>query len=200
MTYGQVRDRVLMLLDRYSVDGSRVDPAYNGQEDLLARIPGLVNDAVAEMAAIRPIWAQVRLDSLERREEDGMARVRLPGDVQRLSAGCVGRADREGWHTLDAVVLPGGRELLIPGEQVGGAVVCYQRRPALLPPAPGEEQELDNDPATHAAAAYYAAAMLAAGEDSFLCSLLYNKYEDRLERLRTAAGSRREQVEDVYWS
>ena len=45
MTYGQVRDHVLMLLNQYTIAGSAVEPSYNNQQDYLARIPALVSTA-----------------------------------------------------------------------------------------------------------------------------------------------------------
>ena len=43
MTYGQMRDRVLMLLNQYSIAGGKIRVTYNNQADYLARVPGAVN-------------------------------------------------------------------------------------------------------------------------------------------------------------
>ena len=50
MTYKEFQNRVLMLLDRYSVAGTRVAASYSNQEDYLLRIPGLYNDAIIEIS------------------------------------------------------------------------------------------------------------------------------------------------------
>ena len=48
MTYGQMRDRVLMLLNQYSIAGGKIRVTYNNQADYLARVPGEVNEALVD--------------------------------------------------------------------------------------------------------------------------------------------------------
>ena len=50
MTYGEVKDEALRLLNRYSVAGEPVALSYNDQGDMVARIPGLVRDALYYIA------------------------------------------------------------------------------------------------------------------------------------------------------
>ena len=50
MTYGQMRDRVLMLLNQYSIAGGKIRVTYNNQADYLARVPGAVNEALVYLA------------------------------------------------------------------------------------------------------------------------------------------------------
>ena len=46
MTYGEMKDFVLQLINQYSVAGSRVPLTYNDQADLVARIPALMRDGL----------------------------------------------------------------------------------------------------------------------------------------------------------
>ena len=50
MTYEQVKNQTLKLLNQYSVAGNKVEGSYNNQADYLKRIPELVNDAMVEIA------------------------------------------------------------------------------------------------------------------------------------------------------
>ena len=50
MTYGELRDRVLMLLNQSSVAGGKIQVTYNNQADYLARLPGAVDDALLYLA------------------------------------------------------------------------------------------------------------------------------------------------------
>ena len=96
MNYGQVRDQVLKLLNQYSIAGAQVSPSYNNQQDYLNRIPGLVNDAVMEIATTaRKIPALIRLDDLEHEEKGKEIWYELPEDFYQLVSGSVVQA-REG--------------------------------------------------------------------------------------------------------
>ena len=50
MNYGEIKRFTLELIDRYSVAGETVSPAYNGQSDYIRRIPNLINSALAQIA------------------------------------------------------------------------------------------------------------------------------------------------------
>ena len=62
MTYGQMRDRVLMLLNQYSIAGGKIRVTYNNQADDLTRVPGAVNEALVYLATTakeKPVMAEV---------------------------------------------------------------------------------------------------------------------------------------------
>ena len=46
MTYGEMKNMVLQLLNRYTIAGEPVALTYNDQADLTARIPALTRDAL----------------------------------------------------------------------------------------------------------------------------------------------------------
>ena len=67
MTYGQMRDRVLMLLNQYSIAGGKIRVTYNNQADYLARVPGAVNEALVYLATTARRLRSVRkLEEAER--------------------------------------------------------------------------------------------------------------------------------------
>ena len=59
MTYGQMRDRVLMLLNQYSIAGGKIRVTYNNQADYLTRVPGAVNEALVYLANAAFVTGQV---------------------------------------------------------------------------------------------------------------------------------------------
>ena len=199
MNYGQVRDQVLKLLNQYSIAGAQVSPSYNNQQDYLNRIPGLVNDAVMEIATTaRKIPALIRLDDLEHEEKGKEIWYELPEDFYQLVSGSVVQA-REGvtLHT-NLYALQGRKWLLVPREEAGDYSLVYYRYPALLPDKPADEDELDNDPETHFAVPFYVAAFLVDHDDSFLCALFNNKYEDKLAKMGAGVTAETRPVSDVY--
>ena len=63
---------------------------------------------------------------------------------------------------------------------------------------PKKLDELDNEPETHQAVAYYAAAQMASHDNAFLYASLYNKYEDKLEKMSGGVWCEYGGVEDAY--
>lgn len=49
MTYAQIKRFTLELIDRHSVAGEAVSPAYNRQSDFVRRIPNLINAALTQI-------------------------------------------------------------------------------------------------------------------------------------------------------
>ena len=49
-----------------------------------------------------------------------------------------------------------------------------------------------------AAVAFYVASFLVAQDDSFLCSLFYNKYEDKLSKMGSGVTAEIRPVDDAY--
>ena len=50
MTYAEIKRFTLELINRSTVAGEAVSPAYNGQSDYIQRIPNLINSALAQIA------------------------------------------------------------------------------------------------------------------------------------------------------
>ena len=86
MTYGQMRDRVLMLLNQYSIAGGKIRVTYNNQADYLTRVPGAVNEALVYLATTARRLRRVR--KLEEAERAGVWRVfALPEDCWQICSG-----------------------------------------------------------------------------------------------------------------
>lgn len=192
MTYGELKRKVLELMDRATVAGSDISPAYNGQSDLLRRIPGLLNDAVMRIRDRIPLEDQVLLGKTQGEAVGPYRRYEMPEDFRAFRGGHVWQA---GEHTLpwrdfrlcgDAILLP-------PGQYW----VAYYKNPALLPADPGDDYAWGEKRHVLYIAAYYAAAMLSAGEDSLTYTVLMQEFRERFERLREI-WCEGEPVEDVY--
>ena len=199
MTYGQVRDQVLKLLNQYSIAGSLVAGSYNNQQDYLNRIVSLANDAITEVAtSARKIPALICLADLEAEERGAEMWYELPEDFYQLISGSI-VTTREGatLHT-NVYAIQGKNYLVIPKEEKGPFSLAYYRYPALLPEHPSDDVQLDNEPETHSAVAFYVASFLVAQDDSFLCSLFYNKYEDKLSKMSAGLSAEIHSVGDAY--
>lgn len=199
MTYGQLRNQVLKLLNQYSIAGAVVANSYNNQQDYLNRIVDLANDAILEIATTaRKIPALIQLSDLASEERGKEVWYELPEDFYQLQSGSV-VTTREGWtlHT-NVYALHGKNFLVVPLEEDGNYSLVYYRYPTLLPEKPGEDVLLDNEPETHSAVAFYVASFLVAQDDSFLCSLFYNKYEDKLSKMGPGVSAEIHPVADAY--
>ena len=199
MTYGQVRDQVLKLLNQYTMAGTPVPGSYNNQQDYLNRIPDLVDDAMMEIATTaRKIPATLRLKELEGVEEGEQMRYQLPRDFYQLVSGSVVKTHQGHVLHTNQYTLQGKAWLLVPKEEAGDYSFTYYRYPKLLGEHPGDDQELDNTPETHYAVPFYAAAFLVDHDDSFLCALFQNKYQDKLNKMGPGMTAEVGDVEDPY--
>lgn len=199
MNYGQVRDQVLKLLDQYSVAGARVEPSYNNQQDYLNRIPGLVNDAMMEIATgAKKIPAVLHLGSLPREEEGEKVRYELPGDFYQLRTGSIVRDQKGEIVHTNCYMLQGKRCLILPKEEDGNYALEYDRYPMLLGERPQDSDELDNAPETHYAIPFYVAAFLVDRDDPYLCALFHNKYADKLAGMGAGLTAEVRPVADSY--
>lgn len=58
MTYAEIKRFTLELINRQSIAGETVSPAYNGQSDIIRRIPNLINAALTQIRlALNPCGA-----------------------------------------------------------------------------------------------------------------------------------------------
>jgi len=197
MTYGEMKELVLQLLNRYSVAGETVPLTYNDQADAVARIPALTRDAlyylattvrrlrtVAELAEPEMLGSQLVYD--------------LPEDCYQLAGGVLrilpdGTVRRE----RNCRVL-GGRQLLVPGAWTGRLLVEYFRYPAVPVGIPEEDDFLDCPPEAQAAVAYYVAAHLSMEDNPYLYSALYNEFERKAALLQEGQTLECGGTEDVY--
>lgn len=198
MTYGQMRDRVLMLLNQYSIADGKIRVTYNNQADYLTRVPGAVNEALVYLATTARRLRKVR--QLEEAERTGTWRVfALPEDCWQVCSGGVFRLSADGSvERTNGFRLLGEDRLAVAGAadgagcwNISGIRYCCgrSRRTAtsstVRRSAPG-------------AVACYAAAQLAALDDASLQAALYNEFENRLSRLGELPVANREEIGNMY--
>lgn len=88
MTYGQVRDKSLQLINQYSLAGDKIAPTYNNQADYLVRIPALIDEAMLIIATqYRKIEEYKELKIDPTRDYMGMPTYKLPGDILDIMPG-----------------------------------------------------------------------------------------------------------------
>lgn len=202
MTFEQVKNQVLKLLNQYSVAGAIVAPSYNNQQDYINRIASLANDAMTEIATTaRKIPAVLSLAELPTEACGDFARYELPEDFYQFKTGDTLVTDEGRTLHTNRYELQGRKYLLVPRKELeDGAVytVTYYRYPKLLDAKPKDDDELDNVPETHYAIPFYVAAFLVLDDDSFKFASFYNKYEDKLEKMGAGVSVEARPVADVY--
>jgi len=199
MNYRMIRQQVLQLLNQHTISGSPIPAVYNNQQDYLNKIPSLCNDAMTEIATtVRKLPAMLILTDGEILGDK--LRYALPDDFYQFASGdTLQTTDGRILHS-NRYLLHGKSFLLIPKEEAGTYTFVYYRYPRLLPEDPADELELDGDPETHYAIPFYIASLLASHDDPYLCTLLMNKYEDKLRKMMPKISAEVHTVSDVYGS
>lgn len=203
MTFEQVQNQVLKLLNQYSVAGTLVAPAYNNQQDYLNRVASLANDAVMEIATTaRKISATLDLSKLESEDAGDWVRYELPEDFYQFKTGDTLLTTDDGrlLHT-NLYTISGKKCLLVPKREIeegSSYTITYYRYPKLLSEKPAPTDELDNAPETHYAVPFYVAAFLVIHDDNFLFASFYNKFEDKLAKMSAGLSVEARSVDDVY--
>lgn len=193
MNYGELKAFVLQLLNQYSVAGQEIALTYNNQADVVARIPGLVRDALYYVATTaRRLRTAAELAEPERR--GGWLIYDLPEDVYQLIGGLVRCDGSRCW----AYRVVGGRQVLVPASEAGQLVVEYYRYPSVPAGIPEDDDFLDCPPEAQTAVAYYVAAHLAMEDNNFLYGSLYNEFEAKVSRLQAGYLAEQAVTEDVY--
>lgn len=203
MTFEQVQNQVLKLLNQYSVAGALVAPAYNNQQDYLNRVASLANDAVMEIATTaRKIPATLDLSTLGSEDAGDWVRYELPEDFYQFKTGDTLLTTDDGrlLHT-NRYTISGQKYLLVPKREIeegSSYTITYYRYPRLLSDKPAPTDELDNAPETHYAVPFYVAAFLVIHDDNFLFASFYNKFEDKLAKMSAGLSVEARSVDDVY--
>jgi hypothetical protein len=199
MTYKEIENQVLKLLNQYTMAGSPVADLYNNQKDYLERIPTLANDAIMEIATTaRKIPATMNLSMLPSEDLGQEIRYWLPFDFYQFKSGdTVVTTDGKFLHT-NQYSLHGRRVLIVPKDEAGDYFITYYRYPMLLEEKPAPEDELDNAPETHFAIPFYVASFLVAHDEPFLCSLFMNKYNDKLRLMQPNITAEVHATADAY--
>ena len=197
MTYGEMKNFVLKLLNRYSIAGEQVPMSYNDRADIEARIPELTRDALQYIAtSCRRMREVAPLVSPERVGNFRLSQ--LPDDCYQLCGGLL-RLTKGGDAVRYTKYRPvGGRQVLIPVSDEGQYLVEYFRDPVLLEGEPADGDFLDCPPEAQTAVAYYVAAHLAMEDNNYLHAALHNEFELKMLRLQEGNVAECGMVEDVY--
>ncbi|MBQ9493796.1 MAG: hypothetical protein IJR54_08710 [Oscillibacter sp.] len=196
--YGDLKRRVLELINRYSVAGETISPAYNNQSDDILRIPGLINDALLRIrteACPRVVTCSFSHD-FGQRYGDRKAYI-LPDAFRGIKTGGVYRDTGSRFEPFGDYRLLGERMILFPDD---GAtyVVEYYRAPECLPENPADGYDMSEEPEALTAACYYAAAMLIADRNEYRHTTLYNEFLRRMEGMVRQPTAEISTVVDVY--
>ena len=198
MTYGEMRDFVLQLLNQYSVAGSQVPLSYNNQADDVTRIPALTRDGLYYVTTTaKKLPAVLELDDPE--PVGNMNAYTLPDDFFQMKSGGILQVDRSGRVSrCGRFRLLGGRQLLLPAEPGTRYRLEYYRYPWTPEGLPQDGDFLDCPPEAQTAVAYYVAAHLAMEDSSFLYGALYSDFELKMARLQEGPVAECTVAEDVY--
>lgn len=200
MTYAQARDRVLQLIGQYTMAGAPVALSYNNQADYVAKLPGLLNDALEYLfTAFRRVRATAELSSLARVKFGPHTAYVLPEDFWQMSGAGMVTFDGAGkvvrFHRYHLVE----ERMFVPdAPPPEPLIVEYFRRPRMLGSAPKDSDRLDGPSEVQTAALYYAAAHLVMEDSPYAYAALYGEFETRAALLRETPHGEWEQVENVY--
>lgn len=187
MTYLELKNSVLRLLNQKTIAGDEVADTYNNQADYIDRIASLANDCMMEVStSVRKIQTTMRLCMLPREDLGKQIRYRLPMDFYQFKTGDTLKkikTDEGVWLHSNTYMLNGRKYLYIPSKEDGDYQITYYRYPHLLDEYPAPDDELDNTPEVQQAIPYYVAALLVVHDDAFLYATFYNKFEDKLARM-----------------
>jgi hypothetical protein len=202
MKYYEFRDYVLQLIDRFSADGAELRETYNDQGDYMARIPGLCNSAMMDIAAN----GQALVGVMEPKEEDltpmagGFTAVKVPEDFQKMTGDGIPVVRQGRMTRIKGYYMAGKDRVLIRNDLLRDGILEYHRNPVLLDTAPMadiDDQELDGSLEAQLAAGYFVAAMLVLQDDSFAYAALRNEYDDRLTNMKKRLSAEHFYVTDV---
>lgn len=199
MTYGEVRDRALKLVNQYSLAGAQIAESYNNQADYVMRVPELVDDAQMVIASgPRPIRESKVLERSQAKEYGEMLEYRLPGDLMQIAPGGLLVLDGERFYYESGYAQPDDKRILLPRSITGTIRLEYYRRPRQITPDQEDADELDNSPLTHNAIPYYVAAHLVLQDDAFAYSALYNEWQNQLNGMYQRPQPHRGRVQNAY--
>lgn len=201
MTYNQIRDRSLKLINQYSIAGDQIASTYNNQQDYLYRIPSLVNDAMLAIStSTRLLRCWVAAEDLSYEVLANQRIYDMPMDFWQFESGGFRGIGRDG--TVEKYTnyqFIGDRQIMIPNADAENLLLVeYCRRPELLPEDPDGKEELDVPEEAQAAIPYYVAAHLVMQDDSFQYASLYNEWETKLDRLSELTRTELPEVDDQY--
>lgn len=196
MTYGEMKDYVLQLLNVYSVAGKQVALTYNDQADLVARIPALTRDGLLYVTTTtRRLRSAAELSYPK--SVGSLLLYDLPDDCYQICGGLL-RVDDDGLHRVRNYWVLAGRRVAVPKSEKGTYLVEYFRYPSVPEGTPADDDFLDCPLEAQSAVAYYVAAHLAMEDNNYLHGALYNEFEMKLLRLQEGQFWECGVMEDAY--
>lgn len=201
MTYGQIRDASLRLINQYSIAGTDIALSYNNQADYVKRIPSLVNDCLVYLSSsVRYLPAQMMYDPAQGEDYGRYKRLRLPGDFYATAGAGLLYTHRESHSRFMDYKLLLPSYILIDKKLNEPVIFEYFRTPYLIDnDNPDDDTSIDCDLDVQSAIPFYVAAHLVLYDDQFMYASLYNEFENKVDRLHSRpneviVGP----VEDVY--
>jgi hypothetical protein len=200
--YYEFRDFVLQLINQFSADGSELRETYNDQGDYMARIPGLLNSAMMDIA----VNGQALVGIMEPKEEDltpmagGFTAVKVPEDFFKMTGDGIPVVRQGRMTRIKGYYMAGKDRVLIRNDLLRDGILEYYRNPVMMdtsPMADIDDQELDGSLEAQLAAGYFVAAMLVLQDDSFAYAALRNEYDDRLTNMKKRLSAEHFFVTDV---
>lgn len=201
MTYKELCDRVLQLINQYSIAGTPVASSYNNQADYEARIPALANDGMDYIATTaRRLRTTVHLTD----GQDYSAHwnyYALPDDFYSPAHAGVLTESRDGslyWDPRARYI--GKTGILLPKNIRDPVVLEYYRYPVHIQSetALDDDQLIDLPNEAAAALPYYIASHLVMADDAYIQATLYNEFENKLSRLGEPITTEQMPVLDAY--
>lgn len=197
MLYSDIKRATLSHLNQFSIAGTPIAASYNNQADYLLRIPFLINEGLVNVRTFvkpEPVVYQLRGGT----DIGGMKRHRLPDGFWSLKTGGVSIVRDGKFQKTNEYRLQGKQYILTPADVDGTYTIEYYKYPELLPAAPADDYELEEDIEVIQAATYYAAANLVLHDDPTTYAYLYNDYESRLTRIGPGIRAEVQPVQDAY--
>ena len=199
MTYGEFKTFVMQLIDQYSARGVTLTGEYNDQADFFARIPGIYNAVMLELASgPSPLVAVMEPQAADVTERQGFMIVSTPQDFLKMSEDGLPVGERGRMTRVKDYWMLGTDRVMIRKELFRDAVLEYWRTPTRLEAAPADSVGLDGTVEMQTAAAYYVAALLVIREDPFLYAALRNEYDDRVQSMKKRRRAENFFVTDPY--
>lgn len=199
MTYSQLEQAVLGLLNQFTIAGDGVKKTYNLQQDILIRIPALADDAQIHLATYgKKIPATVKLEDLDKEPVGDGYLYSMPEDFYQFRESAI----LDVRDTIPRKVPFRGyindSQFLFREPTEDRFLVQYYRYPRLLGENPVGTDRLDNTEDVQRLVPYYVAAHIAMYDDAYSYSALNNEFETRLARLEKPLVAEYCHVEDVY--
>ena len=203
MTYGDIRDTTLKLINQYTRIGNRINLTYNEQDDVVNRIPAFANDAQLIIArGPRPIEASSQLDPSQAVVYGKNLIFTLPEDLIDIQPGGLLLLQQHGMTRSSDYKQMDDDHIVVPSflfRHHTQPVLQYYRRPQLLSDSPADSDPMDNVVTAQEPIPYYCAAnIFLTDNEAYAHSVLFNLWQDKLNELAKPPQPEHNVVQNVY--